>query len=142
MTEDIEALVEQLRALHVRKARLLDEERQLVDRLVAGVSQHAAPDSAGSLPSTAPVVRTASSGGQYAERQFTTGDWVYITNKLGALAPLGRKATLKDRAAVVIGALGERMYFKTLRGKESWRVDNNLRALSTREKEMLGIQHE
>ena len=142
MPEDVDALVEQLRALHVRKAHLLDEERQLIDRLAAGISQHATSNSAESLSSTVPVVRSATSGGQYADHPFTTGDWVYITNKLGALAPLGRKATLKDRAAVVVGAIGERTYFKTLRGKESWRVDTNLRALSNREKATLGIQQE
>ena len=132
--DDMEALVAQLKALQVQKARLLDEERQIVDRLAQAASTRPREmydlDTRSSGPLSSPTEAISVS--------FKTGDHVYITNRLGALTPLGR-ASLKDRAAIVTGWLGDRVYFKTLRGRESWRSPHNLRALTTREKSKLGL---
>lgn len=131
---DIEGLVARLKALQVQKARLLDEERQIVDCL----AQASSPRPRAMLDLETRPSGSSADPTEAISGSFRTGDHVYITNRLGALTPLGR-SSLKDRAAIVTGWLGDRVYFQTLRGRESWRSPQNLRALTTHEKSKLGL---
>lgn len=63
---------------------------------------------------------------------FNPGDPVYITNRIQNI-PIGRRVTTADRAAIVRKVSGDRVYFTTATGKETWRTAKNLKRISSQD---------
>lgn len=112
MEEEIIMLSSRLKKIHIQRERLLKEEKEILRQL----------DDTRSLRQAGP---------------FRIGDLVCITNRLGALSPLGRRATLSDRAAVVKQVDSNRVTFTTYRNRDSWRAPSNLRLLTDAERAQL-----
>lgn len=126
MNQEVNKLIDRLKEIHLHRESLYQEEKEIIKK----ISEQAVID--------APTAATSTPAGVPAPYgPFKTGDKVYIRNHLGALTPIGRRASLKDRAATVTGVLGDRVYFKTCRGRESWRATHNLRKLTDQEYSLL-----
>lgn len=133
-------ILDRLKEIQLERVRLIQEERRLVNWLeeklkadTQGRPGHRSTEHPLSLEQS--LIEDDISLGSGAS--YGTGDKVYIKNKLGALAPEGRRAGLKDRAAVVVATEDNRIYIKNYHGKESWRAAKNLRPLKRQEEERL-----
>lgn len=114
MEEEIIRLTRRLSEIHLQRERLLKEEKEIVQKIGNGTGRS---------------VRSS--------RPFNPGDKIYINNSLGALNPLGRRAGLSDRAAIVTRVENNKVFFTTYRKRQSWRAPKNIRRLSSTEESQL-----
>lgn len=127
-------VIERLKELQVERVRIIQEERRLLTLLERASDPQESPGQG--LPSEDDLSVLSA----LSEFSYDVGAKVYIKNKLGALAPEGRKAKLKDRAATIVAVEDNRIYIRNYNGKESWRAAHNLRALTRQEFTRLSTQ--
>ena len=129
-------IINRLKEVQLERVRLIQEERRLVnwleEKLAADTQDHPGHRSTGQSLSLEQSLAEDDISLD-SDTSYSTGDKVYIKNKLGALAPTGRRANLRDRAATVVATEDNRIYIQNFSGKESWRDPRNLRPLKAAE---------
>ena len=125
-------IIDRLKELQVERVRIIQEERRLLDLLERTSDTRGGPGH-----SNLPTEDELSTLSALSEFSYEIGAKVVVKNKLGALAPEGRRAKLKDKAATIVAIEDNRIYIRNYSGKESWRAQKNLRPLTKRESEKL-----
>ena len=125
-------IIDKLKELQVKRVRIIQEERRLLDLLertsdIRGSPRH----------SDLPTEDDLSTLSALSDFSYEIGAKVVIKNKLGVLAPEGRRATLEDRAATIVAVEDNRIYIRNYSGKDSWRAQKNLRPLTQKESDKL-----
>lgn len=138
----VEDIIDKLKEIQLKKIRLIQEERRFLDLLERKLASDAEARRRQRDGSNPPALTLHQSLAEDdisvgSDVSYETGDEVYVKNNLGALAPSGRRANLKDRAAKVVATEDNRIYIKNYSGKESWRAAGNLRPLKRQEKARL-----
>lgn len=153
---ELDDILRQIREIQVSRENLESQERRLLDRATqirtrrfdqpsrsATTSGRVSPTSEqrrfdqSVRPTTASSrVSPVSKPDETQQPHPSVGEHVYITNRIRHV-PSARTTSALDRAAIVTGYLGSRIYFRTYNGDETWRESQNLRLLSTDEKQNL-----
>lgn len=133
-------VIDRLKEIQVERVRLIQEERQLLSWLERTTDIQRAtgqPQQPNREPPSLAQLEVLDGISVSSDASYGVGDIVYIKSKLGALAPTGRRANLKDKTAVITAVEDEKIYLKNFDGKESWRVAKSLRPLTPQEEDQL-----
>ena len=141
MEINIEDLVKRLKEIHLARIKLVQEERNIIDAIEKGIKEDIQVRRGQPVAAATPTLvidrPTATQSYSTAAGPYQVGDKIYVTNSLGALTPFGRRAGIRDRAAIIIGLTGNRIDLTNYRGKTSWRSTKNIRRLTPQEEAQL-----
>ena len=108
--EELDRLLRELRSLHIRTERVLNDIETL----------RRPPRQVTSFPPVSDSSRSST---------FHVGDHVYIRNQVRHV-PNGRRSNPADRAAIVEQVTGNRVEIQTGNGYRTWRAPHNLRPIT------------
>ena len=123
-------IIDRLKEIQLERVRLIQEERRLTNLLERAVDIQQRPRQESVSIEHHLSLEGASTT---SDISYSVGERVYIKNKLGALAPEGRRASLKDRTARIVALEDNRIYIRNYSNKESWRAAHNLRPVTQEE---------
>lgn len=136
----VQDIIDKLKEIQLKRVRLIQEERRSLDLLEAKLASDAEARTGQHNRHNGRTLEQLLAEDHISlgsSASYGIGDKVYVKNGLGALAPTGRRANLRDRAATVVASEEDRIYIKNFTGKESWRAAKNLRPLTHQEESQL-----
>ena len=118
----VQEIIDRLKEIQLERLRLIQEEQTLLNWLEEKEADNRGGPGHRSVgrPLSIEQSLTEDDISLGSDTSYGTGDRVYVKNKLGALAPTGRRANLIARAATVVATEDNRIYIKNYWTRLSW----------------------